>query len=118
MATLGEAAHLVVDDVVEHVVRRQHEPPVEAERTLLEHEPNGCAGRAVVSCVYETLSAAALDCMISRMRAALPADPAPGELETLEPEAARRDAGELPFEPGQASQIASSMYDSEARGGR
>src|SRR5947208_12131969 len=30
---LDEVAHLVDDDVVEHVVRREHEPPVEAERT-------------------------------------------------------------------------------------
>jgi hypothetical protein len=31
---LDKVADLVHDDVVEHVVRRQHEPPVEAERAL------------------------------------------------------------------------------------
>ena len=36
---LAKVAELVHDHVVEHVERREHEPPVERQRAAEEHEP-------------------------------------------------------------------------------
>jgi hypothetical protein len=99
---LDQVAHLVHDDVVQYVVRREHEAPVEAERALARaRSPTAhlVAERDAPVGDSERHRLGLHDQRDARVRLAAPLHG--GQAQPLEPEARLCDVRELLLEPGQ-----------------